>query len=68
MMLIIFFKHNLFLIICLRYLHTSLLGPRVDKILHLAIVLVNSSSKNGFQVDVINESILLRTSSSMYWY
>jgi len=56
----------LFLILTLRCLHTSLSGPGVDEILHLTITLVNSSSKKGFQVDVANEVISLRTSSSLH--
>jgi len=51
--------------ICLRYLHTSLLGPGIDELLHLVNALVNSSSKNRFHVDFVNNSNLLRTSSSM---
>ena len=67
-MLIMFFKHILFLSIYLRCLHTSLSGLGVDKILHLTIALVSSSSKKGFQVDVTNEAILLRMSSSMHQF
>ena len=63
--LIMFFKHNLSLSTCLRYLYTSLSKPGVDEILHLAIALVNSSSENGFQVDIKNIMISLRMSSSM---
>ena len=48
-MLIILFKHTLFLTILLRCLHDSLLGLEVDELLHLAIKLINSSSENGTQ-------------------
>ena len=51
--------------ICLRCLHTSLLGPCVNELLHLVNALVNSSSKNRFHVDFVNNSNSLRTSSSM---
>ena len=45
--LIILFRHELFLTIHLRCLQDSLLGPGVDKLLHLAIELMNSSLENG---------------------
>ena len=64
--LIIFFKHNLSLSMCLRWLHESLLGPEVNKLLHLAIVLVNSSSKNKTQVEDRKDVISLRMFSSMW--
>jgi len=56
-------KENESFRICLRCLHTSLLGPGVDELLHLINALVNSSSENGFHVDFINDSNSLRTSS-----
>ena len=56
----------LFLILILRCLHASLSGPGVDEILYLTITLVNSSSEKGFQVDVVNEVISLRMSSSLH--
>ena len=65
-MLIMFFKHDLSLRIYLRCLHMSLSGLGVDKILHLAIVLVNSSSEKGFHEKVTKGAILLRKSSSMH--
>jgi len=40
----------------------SLSGLEVNKILHLAIVLVNSSSEKGFHEEVAKGEILLRTS------
>jgi len=46
-MVMIFWRHIFSLITCLRYPHDSLLGPKADELLHLTIVLVNSSSKNG---------------------
>ena len=63
--LIIFFKHNLSLKICLRYLQANLSRPGVDKLLHLTIALVNSSSENDDQIDNVDGGILLRTSSSI---
>ena len=44
-MLIILFRHNLFLTIHLRYFHDNLLEPRVNELLYLAIELINSSSE-----------------------
>jgi len=44
----------------------SLSGLGVDKILHLAIALVNSSFKKRFHKEVTKEGISLRTSSLMY--
>ena len=44
----------------------SLSGLGVDKILHLAIVLVNFSSEKGFHEKVTKGAILLRKSSSMH--
>ena len=48
-MLMIPFRHVLFLMISLRCLHESLLGPGVDKLLHLETELMNSSSDKGIQ-------------------
>ena len=48
-----FFKHTLSLIIHLRYLHKSLLGPGANILLHLTIVLVNSSSANNIHNDEV---------------
>ena len=48
LIMIMFFKHDLTLRMYLRYLHASLLELGVDKILHLAIMLVNFSSEKGF--------------------
>lgn len=45
--LIIILKHALLLMILLRCLHDNLSGPELDKLLHLAIELMNSSSKKG---------------------
>jgi len=61
-----FLKHDLSLRIYLRYLHISLLGLGVDKILYLAIMLVNFSSEKEFYKEVAKEMILLRMSSSMH--
>ena len=61
-----FFKHNLFLRMYLRCLYISLSGPGVDKILHLIIVLVNSSSKKEFYKEVAKGTISLRMLSLMH--
>ena len=44
-MLIILFRYNLSLIILLRCLYDNLSEPKVDKLLHLAMKLINSSSE-----------------------
>ena len=46
-MAIIFWRYILSLIMHLRCSHNSLLGPGADKLLHLTMALVNSSSKNS---------------------
>ena len=46
-----FFKHVLFLIIHLRYSHESLLGLGTDMLLHLTIALVNSFLANNVYDD-----------------
>ena len=51
----------------LRCLYASLSGLGVDKILHLAIILVNSSFEKEFHEEVTKEVISLRTSLLMYW-
>ena len=43
--LIILAKHNLSLVMYLRYLHDNLSEPEVDELLHLTIALMNSSSE-----------------------
>ena len=45
-MVMMFFKHVLSLTTRLRFPHDNLLGPGADKLLHLTIVLVDSSSEN----------------------
>ena len=57
-MLMILFRYPLSLMILLRYLYNSLSGPEVDKLLHLAIELMNFSSKKGPQVDACILGIL----------
>jgi len=42
-MLMKILRHKQLLIMILRYLYNSLLGPRVNKLLHLKIALLNSS-------------------------
>ena len=59
-MLIILFKHTLSLIIFLRYLHDNLSKPGVDKLLHLVMKLMNSSSKNGTQIKGLLLGILFK--------
>ena len=63
--LIIFLKHNLSLKMHLRYLYDSLSGPGANELLHLTIVLVNSSSENCFQDNVVNDPISFKIFSSM---
>jgi len=63
--LIMFFKYNLSLSMCLRWLHKSLSGPGVNELLYLVIVLVNSSSENGIQVEDREDTISSRTFSSI---
>ena len=63
--LIIFFKHTLSLSTYLKWLYKSLSGPGMDKLLHLVITLVNSSSENSAQEEGRTELISLRTSFSM---
>ena len=64
--LIMFFKYNLSLSTCLRWLHKSLSGPGVNELLHLVITLVNSSSENGTQVKDGKDVISLRMFSSTW--
>ena len=65
--LVIFFKHVESLRIYLRYLHTSLLEPSIDKLLHLINALVTFSSENKFYDEFINDFNSLRTSSLITW-
>jgi len=44
-MLINFLRYAIFLTYLLRYLHDNLSSPGVNELLHLAIVIVNSSSE-----------------------
>ena len=46
-MLMKFLRHDVSLIIILRCFQDNLSGPGVDKLLHLVIELLNSSSKNS---------------------
>ena len=50
-MLMIYFRHNLFLKMILGYFHDNLSGLEVDKLLYLVIELVSSFSENGAQFD-----------------
>jgi len=45
-MVMMFFKHVSSLMTYLRCPYDNLLGPEADKLLHLIIALVNSSSEN----------------------
>ena len=47
----IFFKHVLSLIMCLRYFYNSLSGLGTDMLLHLTIALVNSFLANNVYDD-----------------
>ena len=49
-MLMKILKYKQLLTIILRYLYNSLLGPRVNELLHLKIALLNSSSENGIHI------------------
>ena len=49
----ILFKHNLSLMIYLRWPYKSLSKPGANKLLYFAIALVNSSSENGIHGDNI---------------
>jgi len=49
-MLMKFLRYKQLLTMTLRYLHDSLSGPGVDKLLHLKITLLNSSSENSIHV------------------
>ena len=61
----IFFKQSLSLMICLRWLYDSLLGLEADILLHLTIVLVNSSSGNDAHNNKAYDPSLFRTFSSI---
>jgi len=65
-MLMILFKYTLSLIILLRCLHNSLSEPEVDELLHLAMELINSSSKNRTQDEKAILGILPRI-STLIW-
>ena len=49
-MLMKFFRYKLLLTITLRYLHSNLLGSKVNELLHFKIALLNSSSENGVYI------------------
>ena len=67
-MLIILFKHALSLMILLRCLYDNLFGPGVDKLLHLAMELINSSSENSTQIEGFLLGILSSISISIWWF
>ena len=60
----IIFKHALLLKIHLRCLHDNLLGPGVDKLLYLAIELMNSFSEKETQGVEATLGILSKASTS----
>ena len=62
-----FFKHILSLMMCLRYPHKSLSGPGADMLLHLTIALVNSSSENDVHSGEEYKSNSFSTLSSIWW-
>jgi len=45
--LMILLRHTESLMMILRCLHNSLLGPKVNELLHFMIELINSTSENG---------------------
>jgi len=65
-MLMMFFKYILSLIIYLRCLYKSLLGPGAKELLHLAIELINSSSENTLQDKDVKDGTLSRMSLLMF--
>jgi len=65
-MLMMFFKYILSLIIYLRCLYKSLLGPEAKELLHLAIELINSSSENTLQDKDVKDGTLSRMSLLMF--
>jgi len=62
------FKYNLSSIIILRCCHNNLLGPGVDKLLHLVIDLINSSSEKEGQLVELLLGILSQMSASNCWF
>ena len=63
----IFSKHFLFLMILLRCFYNSLSRPGTDELLHLTMVLVNSSSKNKGHKEGWYELSLFKILSSTLW-
>ena len=59
-MLAILFKHMSSLTIDLRCFYNALSGPGVDKLLYLAIVLLNSSIKKDTHSDISLDEILFK--------
>ena len=66
--LMILFRHLLFLRMILRWLHDNLSGPGVEKLLQLVIVLLNSSLENRAQenddLSMISSRMLI---STLWW-
>ena len=65
--LMIFFRHMLFLTIHLRYLHISLFGPKNNKLLHLLIELMNSALEKETQTIGTSLEISSKTLMSIWW-
>jgi len=59
-MLIMTLKHELSLIIYLRYFHKTLSGSGVDELLHFNIVILNSSLEKEFHSNIGLEGSLSR--------
>ena len=53
-----FFKHSVFLTITLKYFHKILSGLKVDELLHLSIILVNSLFEKRDHVNCTDLTIL----------
>ena len=66
-MLIILLRHTLFLTILLRCLHDSLFGPGTNELLHLAIELINSSSKKETYIVEHSFGISFNAQMSICW-
>ena len=67
-MLMILFRHLLFLMIHFRCLYNSLSSPGVDKLLNLVMKLMNSSSKNETQVNDYAFGISSKILMLIWWF
>jgi len=66
--LTIFFKQPISLTTTLRYFYETLSGPRVDKLLHLSIALVNSLFKKESQINDSFDRISFKIFMSIWWF